>query len=172
MKINDQVASLEQDLIRSIEGYSGYQITKDRLKTDQRLRNYFTEKIKHIEQAFGKMSANKISNGSSTINETNNKVIKLLQELNETLHRPTYNNSSFFSKSSVDPETLTQLYQYESQFNERLNVLNDETKQLDQQPTTPTDSELFNYLFDVIDNLNQIIIQREFILAGGNSDEL
>lgn len=169
---NNNYVSLEKELIQSIKGYSGYQTIKDREKTDKRLREHLLKEIKQIEKSFRKISNRIAKQGNTNIADTINKLINQLKNLIETLNKPSYNNSPFFSHPNLNSDTLLQLYRFESQLRKQVIILADEATELEKIEEPTETSEFLNHLFDVFDNLNQIIMEREFILAGGNDDDM
>lgn len=158
--------SPEAVLIQAIRGYSGYQKTETRQKTDKQLREYLSSEIKHIEKSFLKLSNRVEKQGYASIAQTINRLNKQIKSLIDTLNKPSYHNSPFFNYSRVTDDTLSQLYEYESQLKHQVDILNDEVSELEKiEEISETDAYL-SHIFDVIDNLNQIIMEREFLLAG------
>jgi len=158
--------SPEAVLIQAIHGYSGYQKSETRQKTDKQLREYLSSEIQQIEQSFLKLSCRIEKQGYASIAQTVNRLNKQIKILIETLDKPSYHNSPFFNYSRVTDDTLARLYEYESQIKHQVEILNDEVSDLEKiEEISETDAYL-SHLFDVIDNLNQIIMEREFLLAG------
>ncbi len=158
--------SLDKELIKTIRGYSGYEKTEAREKTDQRLREHMSSQIEQIGIIFQKLSIRIEQEGDLDIAHSVNRLIKQLKILIETLNQPSYNNSPFFNLSEVNSGVLSQLYEYESQIKNQVDILTDEVYELENIEETPDKDELINHLFDVVDNLNQMIMEREFLLAG------
>lgn len=171
MKYNNSV-SLEEELIQSIRGYSGYQKTESREKTDKRLREYLASEIKQIEKVFLKISKRVTKQGNLTIADSINRLINQLKNLIETLNNPTYNNSPFFNSTLVNSNILSQLYEYESLLTHHISILTDEVSELQKIDEISETNEFLNHLFDVVDNLNQIIMEREFLLARGSDNNI
>ena len=165
MKYDDGV-SLEEELIQSIRGYSGYQKVESREKTDKKLREYLASEIKKIEKLFHKISNRVSKQGNINVADTIDKLISQLKNLIEALNKPTYNNSSFFNHVPFDSSMLSQLYQFESLLKHHITILTEEVTELEKIEEFSETDEFLNHLFDVIDNLNQIIMEREFLLTG------
>ena len=168
MKYNDSI-TLEEELIQSIQGYSGYQKVESREITDKRLREYLVSEITKTEKLFLEISY-RITNPA--ISDTLNKLINQLKNLIETLTRPTYNNSPLFNHAALNSNTLSQLYQYESLLKHHVAILTDEIPDLETIEEISETNEFLNHLFDVIDNLNQILMEREYLLIGGNDENM
>lgn len=169
---NGNHASLQEKLIRSIRGYVGYQTTKDRQRTDKRLRDYIVDELKQIEKSFVKILNRMTQQGHTQISEIINKLIHLLSNLLESLNKPSYYNSSFFNQTTLNENILNQIYQYESQLKYHLMILKDEVADLEKIERPADTIELLNHLFDVIDNLNHTIIEREFLLTNNAGSTL
>ena len=167
MKFNSSV-SLEKELIQSIRGYTGYEKVETREKTDKRLREYLASEIKKIEKAVLRIAQRISKNGDSSISEAVNKLINRLKNLFETLNAPTYNSASFFNHSPINSETLMQLYEYESLLKHHVDILADEISEWENIEEISETDEFLNHLFDVIDNVNQILMEREFLITGEN----
>ncbi|MBD3291087.1 hypothetical protein GF337_19925 [candidate division KSB1 bacterium] len=158
--------SLDQELIKTIRGYSGYERTEWREKTDQRLREYMASQIQKIGSNFQNLSAHLQKFDNPDIARSIKRLIKQLKILIQSLHQPSYEKSSFFNLSEVNSGILTQLYEYESQIKHQVDILADEVSELENMDDVSDSGELINHLFDVVDNLNQSIMEREFLLAG------
>lgn len=158
--------SLDQELIKTIRGYSGYEKTETRERTDQLLREYMASQIEQIGSIFQKLSSRIEKEGNEDIAHSVKRLIKQLKILIQTLNQPSYNNSTFFNLSEVNSGVLSQLYEYESQIKNQVDILTDEVYELENIDESADTNELINHLFDVVDNLNQMIMEREFLLAG------
>ena len=82
MKYNNSI-SLEEELIQSIRGYSGYKKTESREQTDKRLREHLASEIKKIEKSFFKISNRISKHGNINIADTINRLIDQLKNLIE-----------------------------------------------------------------------------------------
>ena len=171
MKHNNGV-SLEDELIHSIRGYFGYKNIELREKTDRQLRKYLSSEIEKIKKSFLQISNRVSDDGKVTIADTINKLISQLKTLIETLNKPTYNNSSFFNHAAFNSDTLSQLYQYESLLKHHVSILTDEISDLEKIEKISETDEFLNHLFDVIDNLNQLIMEREFLLTSSDGESI
>ena len=158
--------SLDKELIKTIRGYSGYEKTETREETDQRLREYMASQIEHIGIIFQNLSTRIEQEGNDNVAHSIKRLIKQLKILIQTLNQPSYNNSTFFNLSKVNSGVLSQLYEYESQIKNQVDILTDEVYELEKIDESTDTNELINHLFDVVDNLNQMIMEREFLLAG------
>jgi hypothetical protein len=158
--------SFDKELIKTIRGYSGYEKTETREETDQRLREYMASQIEHIGIIFQKLSTRIEQEGNDNVARSIKRLINQLKILIQTLNQPSYNNSTFFNLSEVNSGVLSQLYEYESQIKNQVDILTDEVYELEKIDESADTNELINHLFDVVDNLNQMIMEREFLLAG------
>jgi len=167
MKYNNGF-SLEEELMQSIRGYSGYQKSEEREKTDKRLREYLASEIKKIEKIFLKFSIRISKQGNTEIADTINRLVKQLKILIESLDQPNYNVTSF-NHTSLNSDTLYQLYQYETLLKHHVDILTDEISEFERIEEISETDEFLNHLYDVIDNLQQILLEREYLLAGGST---
>lgn len=161
--------SLEKELVQSIDGYIGYQTVQSREKTDQRLREYLASEIKQAEKAFINLTNRLAGQTNAAISHNADKLVIQLNNLTQSLHKPAYNNSTFVHLNS---NMLSQLYHYELQLKNYVDILKDEVAELDTIEGNSEINELLNHLFDVVDNLNQNIMEREFLLAGGDDGSM
>lgn len=165
MKFEDDI-SLKKGLIEAIRGYDGYQKTETRGKSDQRLREHMASQIERISKDFDRLSAKIQQQGNEEIARSLMRLITQLKVLINTLNRPSYNNSSFFNLVEVNSGVLSQLYEYESKIQHQVEILTDEVTELENIREISETDEFVRHFFDVVDNLNQIIMEREFLLAG------
>ena len=168
MKLNVVEDSSEMELIQTIQGYSGYQTTKNRGQSDKRLREYLVEKFTQLQLNFQNISDHVASQGQYDVVEIINRLIRQLKVLSITFNSPSYNNSSFFNHSNISSNILSKLYKYESQIKHYLFILTDEINEFKKIDEVSEAHEFLRYLFNVIDDLNQIIVEREFLLVDTN----
>ncbi len=168
MSFNDQGVSPEDELVRTVKGYGGYVKTDTRKDTDQRIREHLAAEIGKIEKSFTKISRRVANQGKAKLADTIGKLVEQLTNLIQSLNQPAYNNSSFFMYPKIDSELLSRLYLYESQLKYHVDILMEEVSQLESIEEDSEANDFLNHFFDVIDNINQIMIEREFLLNGGD----
>jgi len=164
MKSNFQSAEiLENDLMKTIRGYSGYQVAKAREKTDRRLREFFSEQLKKVEKQISDYNKNIEQNNNETFQETFNKVSSTLRTVLQSLQNPVYQISV---PAKIYPGTLHQLYEYEIQLKNQVEIFSEEVQELKNIDFETEGSDFMNHLFDLIDGINQTMSERELLIMG------
>lgn len=164
MKSNFQSAeTLENDLMKSIRGYSGYQVGKTREKSDRRLREFFIEQLKKVEKHITDYSQEIEQNNNAPCKETFKKVCSTLRAVLQSLQNPVY---QFSVPAKIFPGTLQQLYEYEMQLKNQIEIFSEEVQELDNIDYETEGVDFLNHLFDLIDGINQSMSERELLILG------
>lgn len=164
MKRNFQSAeTLENDLMKTIRGYSGYQEAKAREKTDRRLREFFLEQLKKVEKQISDYTENLEQNNNTAFQETYNKVSSTLRTVLESLQNPVYQISV---PTKIFPGTLQQLYEYEIQLKKQIDIFSEEVQEFINIDFATEGCDFMNHLFDLIDGINQTMSERELLIMG------
>jgi len=169
MALND-LSTLKEELFRTIGGYLGYQNIEARLKSDKIFRRFVADKMSVIKHDFLQASGRMNHAGKYRLSDSLNKLIGQIDNLIHCLSESSKNRPEFFAHAEVDRDTLEKLYSYDSQLTTNLDILKDESFVL---TSNEEDSELrdcLNHLFDILDNLNLLLIEREYIIQGGKED--
>lgn len=160
-------ATFENDLAASIGGYDGYQIANDRSKTDRRLREFLSEKLKQIERDLSLFGLKIHQHKNNAFFEPFDRIALSLKVLIQSLENPTYLQAAFFNQKPIDPFELSQLYEQEMQLVNQVGILVEEVRNLDTITDEYEIEDILNYLFDLIDGVNQTMSEREFLILGG-----
>lgn len=159
--------TFENDLATSISGYGGYQIANDRSKTDRRLREFLSEKLKQIERDLSLFGLKIHQHKNNAFFEPFDRIALSLKVLIQSLENPTYLQAAFFNQKPIDPLKLSQLYEQEMQLVNQVGILVEEVRNLDTITDEYEIEDILNYLFDLIDGVNQTMSEREFLILGG-----
>jgi len=162
MKSNEHSTnSVEEELRKTIKGYQGYTPPEKRNKTDKNLRNFILTQLKSIDNQLLKFEK---QIGDQNHNGILNRVSSSLKTIIDSLQNPCYANQPFFSDSKINPGVLAQLYEYDTQLKEQIEILEDEAKLVPEIGNDNEIKEFLNHLFDLIDGVNQTLTEREFLI--------
>ena len=162
MQIFDQ--SIRDELIRSIKGYQGYSSTEHRTKTDQKFRNFLLTKLNSTNQRLPEFEKRIKNIVTPDISESLKRIRSGINMLTSPLKNPCYIDQLFFKKDRISDEKLSQLYKYDIQIIEQVEIFEDEIKQLDTENDDQEITQILNHLYDLTDGLNQAITEREFLI--------
>jgi len=152
------------DLVNLISGYSGYKIPETRSKTDKRLREFLSAKVQRIEKDLSQFEHQFYQKNKSANLSPFHRISLSLKMLIQTLIEPSSNDNHFFTQSKENQEKITQLYEYDVQLVKQVDILVDEVKQLDNINGEYEIDEMLNHFYDLIDRVNQILSEREFLI--------
>ena len=156
--------SLGNDLLRSISGYVGYQAPDARRKTDRRLREVLSEKLQQIEKDLSQFEHRFYQQNKSADLNPFHRISLSLKMLIQSLIETGTNNNQFFNQSKIDPDKITQLNDYDVQLVNQIDILVDEVKELDSIDGEYEIDEMLNHFYDLIDGINQILSERDFLI--------
>jgi vacuolar-type H+-ATPase subunit H len=164
MKSNFQSAeTLENDLMKTIRGYSGYQVAKSRQQTDRRLREFFSEQLKNVEKQIASYNQKIEQSKSAVSRETFTKVSTTLKTVLRSLQNPVYQISV---PAKIFPGTLQRLYEYEIQLKKQVQIFSEEVQEMGKVDLESEGCDFMNHLFDLIDGINQTLSERELLILG------
>lgn len=155
---------LENDLLNSISGYSGYQVPQARRKTDRCLREFLSEKLHRIEKDLSRIEHRFYQQNKNASLNPFHRISLSLKLLIQSLIESFTNNNQFFNRSKIDPDKITQLNDYDVQLVNQVNILVDEVKELDNLEAEFEIDEMLNHFYDLIDRINQILSERNFLI--------
>ena len=156
----------KEELARAIKGYQDYSTSEDRKKTDQNLRKFLLTKLDSANRnlpEFEKLTQNK---ANKAIYEAYKRVVSGLSMLLNSLQNPCYIDQAFFVKANLRSDNLSELYDYDRQLKEQVEIFEDEFKELDTNFDDQELAEFLNHLYDLTDGLNQTLTEREFLFMG------
>lgn len=156
--------SLENDLLNSISGYSGYEVSEIRRKTDRRLREFLSEKLQRIEKDLSQFEHRFYQQHKNANLNPFHRISLSLKMLIQSLIESSATNNHFFTQSKIDQEKITQLYEYDVQLVNQIDILVDEIKELDNLNGEFEIDEILNHFYDLIDGINQNLSEREFLI--------
>ena len=163
----DQSAESNRDeLAHAIKGYQGYSSPKHRIKTDQIFRNFLLKRLNTINKRlpqFEKLIQNLANQDNSDPLKRIHSTVKMLIN---SLESPCSSDQAFFSKKDISPEKLSQLYVYDLQLKDQVEILGDELEQHDVDAEDQEITDILNHLYDLTDGLNQALTEREFLIMG------
>ncbi len=156
--------SLANDLIKSITGYDGYEIPKIRNKTDKRLREFLSEKLQQIEKDLSRVEHRLYQNKSNVNMDTFHRIALSLKMLNQSLVDTSCNENYFFTQTKINPDKISQLYEYDFHLVNQVDILVEEVNELDNIDGEYEIEDMLNHLYDLIDGANQTLSEREFLI--------
>lgn len=156
--------SLENDLINSIGGYSGYKLPADRNKTDKRLREFLSEKLNQIEKDLSQFEHRFYQKNKNASLNPFHRISLSLNILIQSLLENSSNENLFFTQSKINHDKILQLYEFDVQLVNQVDILFDEVKELDNINGEYEIGEMLNHFYDLIDGVNQILSEREFLI--------
>ncbi len=156
--------SLENDLTNSISGYSGYKVPETRRKTDERLREFLSEKLQRIEKDLSLFEHRYYQKNKNANLSPFNRISLSLKMLIQMLTELSPNENHFFTQSKINQDKIIQLYEYDIQLMNQIDILVDEVKELDNINGEYEIDEMLNHFYDLIDGLNQTLSEREFLI--------
>ena len=155
-----------EELKKSIDGYSGYSAPEERESTDKIFRKYLSTELHSVKNAVTQLKSQLNKNAHHKLTDIFQHVTSSLTTNTESLVNPCYYNHAFFSQPDLGAVQLNDLYDYDSHLQEQVHILKEETGQLIDQSETTEISELLNHFYNVIDGINQLLTEREFIIMG------
>jgi len=167
MSSNDQPAeSLLHDLASSIAGYHGYHIPEDRSQSDQRLRQFLSDRLQQLEQELSVIEHRHYQKNRTARLDTFPRIALSLKMLIQSLKQPACDVDQFFKRSNISEDIIRQLHEYDVQLKNQVDILADEVTELDRIDGEYEIEDMLNHLYDLIDGANQIFSEREFLLMG------
>jgi len=157
---------LPNDLTNSIDGYKGYQIPEARSKSDKRLRDYVSKKLQTIEKEFSTFEHRYYQQNKSARLDIFSRISLSLKMLIQSLVQPSFDFDQFFQRPTIHPDTLAQLYEYDIQLKNQVDILIEEVKELESTDGEYGIEDTMNHLYDLIDGANQTMSEREFLMMG------
>ena len=157
---------LQNDLTNSIDGYNGYQIPEARSKSDKRLREFLSKRLQQIEKDFSNFEHRYYQKNKSARLDIFSKISLSLKMLIQSLLQPSLDMDQFFRRSRIHPDTLAQLYEYDIQLKNQVDILIDEVSELESINGECEVEDMMNHLYDLIDGANQTLSEREFLMMG------
>ena len=156
--------SFENAIVKSIEGYDGYQSPNARSVTDNRLRDYLTNSLNKIQQELSRLEPKMSQDEHHEFSEAFHRLVSSLKIVIQSMRNPSYSNSSFFRKPKLNPNILTQIYDFDSRLVDQIDIFFDELEALNQSGDESEIEDILNHLFDLIDGANQTLSEREFLI--------
>jgi len=156
--------SLENDLTQSINGYVGYDIPGIRSKTDRNLKEFLFKKLQQAEKDLS-LFEHQVYQQHKTANLNPFHRISLsLKMLIQSLNEPFPEDHQFFSETKINPDKISQLYEYDVQLVNQVEILLDEVQELDNINGEYEIDQALNHFYDLLDGINQLMSEREFLL--------
>jgi len=155
---------VQNNLANVISGYLGYQVPETRRMSDKRLREFLTQKLEQIEKDFSAFEHRYYQKNRGARLDIFNRISLSLKMLIQSLVQPSFNADQFFNRSGVHSDMLAQLYDYDIQLKNQIDILIDEINELDSIDGEYEIEEMMNHLYDLIDGANQILSEREFLM--------
>ena len=84
----------------------------------------------------------------------------------QSLIESSSNENSFFTQSEISHDKISQLYEYDVQLVNQVDILLDEVQELDNINGAYEVDEMLNHFYDLLDGINQTMSEREFLLVG------
>lgn len=156
--------SLENDLSNSIKGYNGYKIPADRSQSDKRLREFLSEKLQQVEIDLSQFEHRFYQNNKSANLSPFHRISLSLKMLIQSAIEPSPNDNHFFAQSKIMEDKITQLYEYDIQLVNQVDILIEEVKELENINGEYEIDEILNHFYDLIDGVNQILSERDFLI--------
>jgi len=164
--ITQSTEPLPNDLYNSIHGYNGYKTPETRNMSDKRLREFLSEKLQQIEKDLSTFEHRFYQRNKGAKLDIFHRISLSLKMLIQSFIEPSCNADQFFNRSSINQETLTQLYEYDVQLKNQIDILMDEVNELDFIDGEYEIEDMMNHLYDLIDGANQTLSERAFLMMG------
>jgi len=156
--------SLANDLNNLIKGYNGYKVPADRSQSDKRLREFLADKLQQVEIDLSQLEHRFYQNNKSANLSPFHRISLSLKMLIQSAIEPAPNNNHFFAQSKSTDDKITQLYEYDIQLVNQVDILTDEVKELENINGEYEIDQILNHFYDLIDGVNQILSEREFLI--------
>lgn len=157
---------LQKDLTNTIDGYSGYQNPETRSKSDKRLREFLSKELNQIEKDFSAFEHRYYQKNKDARLDIFSKISLSLRMLIQSIIQPSFEMAQFFKRPNIHPDTLAQLYEYDVQLKNQVDILIEEISQLESTDGEYGIEDVMNHLYDLIDGANQTLSEREFLMMG------
>lgn len=157
---------LKNDLANAIDGYLGYQIPEARSKSDKRLREFLSKKLNQVEKDFSAFEHRYYQKNRDARLDIFSKISLSLRMLIQSLIQPSFEMDQFFKQPNINPDTLAQLYEYDVQLKNQVDILIEEITELESTDGEHGIEDVMNHLYDLIDGANQTLSEREFLMMG------
>ncbi len=159
------VKTVEKKILTNvISGYLGYELPEHREGTDSNFRTFLTAQLTTIVEQLVSAGKKQPKNANGGQPEITPQVIMSLKTIVRSLQEPCNSYHNFYVKKSVNQKTLTRLYDYDSQLYDQVSILADESLLFSERSTETDNGEALHHLYDLIDGINQILTEREFII--------
>jgi hypothetical protein len=156
--------SFDKNLLNSISGYLGYNVPDTRRKTDTILKEFLSERLQQVEKDLSQFEHRFYQQHKTASLNPFHRISLSLKMLIQSLVERSSNDNSFFTQSKINPEKISQLYEYDTQLVSQVDILLDEVKDLDNLNGEYEIDEMLNHFYDLIDGVNQIFSEREFVI--------
>ncbi|MBN2000253.1 hypothetical protein JW935_22075 [candidate division KSB1 bacterium] len=149
------------NLLNSVGNYNGYENQAQRQNSDKNIRNYMISKIKALLAALDSVPGATDEKDQERLDDLTTKAKRKLTTVCESLKRPTYEGSVFFSKGTLREKMLARLYDFENMMLGELDGLDEEISAMKTLMERKVFEENFLHIMDFVDNLNQSLFERE-----------
>lgn len=151
------------ELAQAIHGYDGYRAIQERRSNDLRLREFLNSKLNLLEEQITQLGFWLRHQANHNSFEIFDRIVLSLKMLAQSLTNPAYNSGSFF-RQPISSARLNQIVEYDQHLASQIDVLLDETRNIEQTANDEDVEEILNHLYDLIDGVNQIWSEREFLI--------
>ena len=158
------IESVEEELKSSINGYVGYKTPKERNLTDTSLREYLSKQLESINKRLPLLESQLSQRSGQNHKETLHRIGSSIAMMLNPLLQPCYIAQPFFNQPELHSEKLLQLYDYDKQIKEYVELLLDESHQAGDDADATETLDFLNHLYDFVDGINQSLTEREFLI--------
>ena len=162
--VGETTELLTNDLTNLISGYAGYNNPRNRHKTDKKLKEFLAERLQQIEKDLSRYEHRFYQGHKSANLAPFHRISLSLKMLIQSLNESSSNDNPFFSQSKVSQDIISQLYEYDVQLVNQVDILLDEVRELDNIYGEFEVDEMLNHFYDLLDGVNQAMSEREFLL--------
>ncbi len=153
-----------QEIAKTTKGYMGYEEPKKRQKTDRNFREFITSSLISVSERVPNSNGHVQKDFKPSHKKALGQISHSLKTVIESLKKPCYCNQSFFNKPNITSDQLQQLYDYDLDLKGQIGILNEESMQLKNIRDDHEISDALRHIYDIIDGINQILTEREFLI--------
>ncbi len=162
--IGETKESLTNDLTNLISGYTGYNMPGTRHKTDKKLKEFLSDRLQQVERDLSRYEHRFYQEHKTANLAPFHRISLSLKMLIQSLIESSSNEKSFFTQSEISHDKISQLYEYDVQLVNQVDILLDEVQELDNINGEYEVDEMLNHFYDLLDGVNQTMSEREFLL--------
>ena len=162
--MKETTESMTNDLSNLISGYMGYYVPGTRRQTDEKLKQFLSDKLQQVEKDLSRFEHLFYQEHKTANLNPFHRISLSLRMLIQSLLESSANDNPFFTQSKVNPDKISQLHEYDVQLVNQVDILLDEVQELDNIDGEYEVDEMLYHFYDLLDGVNQTMSEREFLL--------